>query len=89
MQLHVVRKFGPMVLIKAFYVFLDRHFACLFLYVHVYTCKYVVEYYGDREVYEYPGDVPVFLYLYNATKESDKPLTDFILTTWTNFAKSG
>ena len=50
---------------------------------------YVVEYYGDREVYEYPGDVPVFLYLYNATKESDKPLTDFILTTWTNFAKSG
>ena len=50
---------------------------------------YVVEYYGDREVYEYPSDVPVFLYLYNATKESDKPLTDFILTTWTNFAKSG
>ena len=48
---------------------------------------YFVEYYGVRQIY--PGDVAPFLRTYDATQESDKLLTDFIITAWTNFAKSG
>ena len=44
-----------------------------------------LEYFGP----EYTKEAQYLLSIMNITTEEDKPLTDLMMTMWTNFAKSG
>ena len=51
--------------------------------------SYALEYYGEENLSNQPAVYGMLSALYNGTTDADKPLTDKMITMWTNFAKSG